>query len=106
MSSHYLALLAICLHCGWGTLPSVSAALSYSVTSPAGFYTPVGVFTVAGLHVLPAYLYFLQHIPEGWAELATSPALLYAPVAVLGLGRALAMAVEVSAGSSRLLQPA
>ena len=59
------------------------------------------MFTVAGLHVLPAYLYFLQHMPEAWKE--TPPVLLYAPLLVLGAGRVLAMAVEVSFVSLNLV---
>lgn len=60
----------------------------------SGFYTPVGVFTVSGLHVLPAYLYFIQHVPDTWPEV--SPTLLYIPLVVLVTGRTLALAVEVS----------
>ena len=78
---------------GWCHVTYIQNCKDLYVCS-TGFYTPIGVFTIAGLHVLPAYLYFLQHIPEPWTK--ASPALLYAPLLVLGTGRALAMAVEVS----------
>lgn len=58
-----------------------------------GFYTPVGVFTIAGLHVFPGYLYFLGHLPAEWAALPR--VLLYTPAVVLGTGRALCFGVEV-----------
>lgn len=60
----------------------------------AGFYTPVGVFAVAGLHVLPPYLYILDHLPPSLHDV--SPILLYAPAVILATGRGLALAVEVS----------
>ena len=59
----------------------------------AGFYTPLGVFTVAGLHVLPLYLYILQHLPPSLAHV--SSLFLYTPLVVLATGRVLALAVEV-----------
>ena len=58
-----------------------------------GFYTPAGVFTIAGLHVFPGYLYFLSHLPAEWAGLPR--VLLYTPAVVLGAGRALCFGVEV-----------
>ena len=60
----------------------------------SGFYTPVGAFTVAGLHALPPYLYILGHLPPSLHNV--SPILLYAPAVILAAGRVLALAVEVS----------
>lgn len=59
---------------------------------PAGFYTPTGAFTVAGIHGLPLALYYWSHpflwpLPPVW--------LCWAAVGVLGLGRCLCAAVEV-----------
>ena len=68
----------------------------FAAAAAAGFYTPVGVFTVAGLHILPVYLYLLQHLPEQWTQPFSSYLLLQALLVFLAAGRALAMAVEVN----------
>jgi len=57
-----------------------------------GFYTPIGVFVVAGVHVLPALLYFYQHMP-GWFEHVKF--LLIVLLVILSLGRLLCLAVEL-----------
>lgn len=63
-----------------------------------GFKTPLGVFTIAGLHVLPVWLYGYQHgvltntfyIPEWFQGLG---------LMLLAAGRLLCMSVEVSTAS-------
>jgi CDP-diacylglycerol--inositol 3-phosphatidyltransferase len=67
-----------------------------------GFYTPVGVFAVAGLHVLPPYLYILDHLPPSLHDV--SPILLYAPAVILATGRGLALAVELWCIKTHILQ--
>ncbi len=62
----------------------------------SGFYTPTGIFTVAGIHFLPIYLYFWQYHPDNtWFTGRATKILLLVPVFVLALGRLLGMLVEV-----------
>lgn len=68
--------------------------------STAGFYTPVGAFTISGIHVLPIYLYFytyyFDHRQEAsWVFLQHFEALLLVPIVILGAGRLVGLAVEV-----------
>lgn len=65
-----------------------------SVILHAGFKTPLGILTIAGLHVLPVWLYGYQHEVLSQA--------FYAPnwlqilgILVLAAGRLLGFAVEV-----------
>jgi len=65
-----------------------------SVIFHTGFKTPLGILTIAGLHVLPVWLYGYQHEVLSHA--------LYAPywiqtlgILVLAAGRLLCFAVEV-----------
>ena len=49
---------------------------------------------MAGVHVLPVYLYFYQHKPD-WPSLEHAEFLLVVPVVILSLARLLCLAVEV-----------
>ena len=65
-----------------------------------GFYSVVGAFTISGIHGLPPYLYFFsdysQHPLLYPKILAQLKLLLVVPIVVLGAGRLLGLAVEVS----------
>ncbi|XP_064392898.1 uncharacterized protein LOC135340487 [Halichondria panicea] len=64
-----------------------------------GFYSVMGLITISGLHGLPPYLYFYNHVqlhPELFPQIfQTLHPLLVLPVVALGAGRLLCMAVEV-----------
>ncbi len=60
----------------------------------------MGLITISGLHGLPPYLYFYNHVqlhPELFPQIfQTLHPLLVLPVVALGAGRLLCMAVEAS----------
>ena len=60
-----------------------------------GFYTPLGILVVLGLHVLPPALYIKQDPPFG-LELEKYHVLVYCIIALLTVGRIVCALVEVS----------
>ena len=71
----------------------VTLAIAGPLVIAAGFYTPMGALTVAGIHGLPLALYYWSHSfpwshPPAWLQ--------WAVIGILGLGRCLCAAVEVS----------
>lgn len=65
-----------------------------SVILHAGFKTPLGILTIAGLHVLPVWLYCYQHEVLSQAFCAPNWLQILA-ILVLAAGRLLGFAVEV-----------
>ena len=80
--------------CSKSRNPKMSLALI------TGFYSVVGAFTICGIHGLPPYLYFFSdhslHPQLYPTVLAQLKLLLVVPIVVLGAGRLLSLAVEVS----------
>lgn len=60
-----------------------------------GFYTPLGILVISGLHVLPVALY-IQQYPLYGLELDKYHVLIYCIIAILAVGRAVCALVEVS----------
>ena len=60
-----------------------------------GFYTPLGILVVVGLHVLPLVLYIKQDPPFG-LDLEKYHVLVYCIIALLTVGRTICALVEVS----------
>jgi len=60
-----------------------------------GFYTPLGILVIMGLHVLPVALYVQQDPPYGF-ELEKYHVLIYCIVSLLTVGRIVCAIVEVS----------
>ena len=68
--------------------------ITVSVSPLTGFYSPAGVFTIAGIHAMPVYLYFWEKHPP-WSFVDRIQVLLLIPVIILGVGRLLGLLVEV-----------
>ena len=60
-----------------------------------GFYTPLGILVISGLHVLPVALYIEQDPPYG-LDLEKYHVLVYCIIALLTIGRTVCAIVEVS----------
>lgn len=60
-----------------------------------GFYTPLGILVVLGLHVLPLVLYIKQDPPLG-LEFDKYHTLVYCIIVLLTVGRLICALVEVS----------
>lgn len=71
-----------------------------------GFYTATGVFTIAGIHGLPPYLYFYHNQPQDLDFLQASgiKVLLIVPIVVLITARALGLAVELWCIKAHIVQ--
>ena len=81
--------------CGLDRYSHVSS-ISIHLFVLVGFYTLTGVFTIAGMHFLPIYLYFWSHYPSPGLFLGRLQVLLVAIMVLLVIGRFLGLIVEVS----------
>jgi len=90
-------------HLGW-SLKSWTMVLVYKHVRayisivPPGFYTPLGILVILGIHVLPLALYTVQH-PPFELMLDKYHLLIYSGIGMLAVGRFLCGLVEVSNSS-------